>query len=99
MAYILPNGTLAGLSNETTDRCTAAGGTCIDTDTETCNGKLLTGYCPGGSNIRCCVPKTAPPTMPGSTSTAPPPGVTTAGFPWWMWLLVAGGAYYFAKNT
>jgi len=30
-------------------------GVCIDTTANRCNGQLLTGRCPGRSNIRCCI--------------------------------------------
>ena len=37
--------------------CNVSGqvGTCIDTGISSCGGQLHTGYCSGGSAIRCCV--------------------------------------------
>ena len=34
--------------------CDSNKGTCIDTNSQTCDGLLKSGYCPGGSNILCC---------------------------------------------
>ena len=34
--------------------CASADGQCIDVDFMTCDGQLLVGLCPGGSNIVCC---------------------------------------------
>lgn len=31
-------------------------GECIDTNSMDCDGSLISGRCPGGNNIRCCVP-------------------------------------------
>lgn len=86
-------GGLRGLSNEASSKCEQAGGSCLDTKVYSCDGKLLTGYCPGASNIRCCVGtakmknggtiKTGPPTpvpsYPGAGNTIPQ-GVNTANF-------------------
>ncbi|KAJ7023738.1 hypothetical protein C8F04DRAFT_177049 [Mycena alexandri] len=32
----------------------SVGGTCFNADTTCCNGFYSVGFCPGGSNIRCC---------------------------------------------
>jgi len=32
-------------------------GSCINVNTQRCNGQILIGRCPGASNIRCCVPR------------------------------------------
>jgi hypothetical protein len=86
-------GRLRGLSNEASSKCEQAGGSCLDTNVYSCDGKLLTGYCPGASNIRCCVgtakmknggtiktgPPTAPPSYPGANNTVPQ-GVNAANF-------------------
>lgn len=61
---VLPSGNGGGGDNTSEPdpnegaSCSAFGqsGTCINTDTATCSGDLATGACPGGNNIRCCVP-------------------------------------------
>jgi hypothetical protein len=89
-----PSVALRGLANEELSKCEQIGGTCIDTKTQSCSSAVKTGYCPGASNIRCCVgtirnasggklptgPPTLPPAMPGSPASAPPSGVDTASF-------------------
>jgi hypothetical protein len=38
--------------------CDDIEGSCIDTNYESCDdGMLKVGYCPGPSNIKCCLPK------------------------------------------
>ena len=37
--------------------CYDGEGVCIDTSSTSCTGILKTGYCPGPSNILCCVPE------------------------------------------
>ncbi len=47
----------SGTGGSSWGACDVSGfaGECIDTSTSICNGTLFTGYCPGGSEIRCCI--------------------------------------------
>jgi hypothetical protein len=44
------------LVNCTAGSCDSDQGTCIDVNSQVCDGILKTGYCPGPSNIVCCEP-------------------------------------------
>lgn len=41
--------------NYSSAKCTNAGGSCINVNTESCSGTVQSGLCPGPSNIKCCV--------------------------------------------
>jgi hypothetical protein len=43
------------------ESCSSGGvsGTCIDTSTTGCDGSTMAGLCPGGNNVRCCIPSTS----------------------------------------
>jgi len=41
--------------------CDNGKGKCIDINEENCVGEIKIGLCPGGNNIRCCVPKVEEP--------------------------------------
>ncbi len=47
----------SGTGGSSWGACDVSGfaGECMDTSTSICNGTLFTGYCPGGSEIRCCI--------------------------------------------
>jgi len=52
-----------------------ARGTCVNTNSQQCNGQLLTGRCPGASNIRCCIRGSSS----GSTNSGSSNGGQTSG--------------------
>lgn len=58
-------------------RC-GGSGSCIDTNTMNCEGRIEVGLCPGGNNIRCCIPSATSPTPEPTPSdpgpSDPPPG-------------------------
>lgn len=45
---------LTGRQTGAWEACKNVRGVCIDTNSYSCTGSTLTGYCPGASNIRCC---------------------------------------------
>lgn len=62
--------------------CTNAGGTCINTNCASCNGTIRIGLCPGGSNIRCCIPNPTPTFTPTPTPTNTPTPTPIPDDPW-----------------
>lgn len=88
--------------------CAQAGGSCIDIRSQSCSKQVEYGLCPGDSNHLCC--KGAVTSVGGGPTPVPgppgggaggggvPSGTTFAAFPWWGWLLIAGGAAYAYDN-
>ena len=66
---------LVGKAEPDTAACYNDQGLCIDISVMSCDGLLKSGYCPGPSNILCCVPNisvpercfgSGPPLLPSS---------------------------------
>jgi hypothetical protein len=53
--YSPPNGGQAQPTPDPNPKCTAAGGNCIDTTSNTCSGTLAHNDCSGSASVLCCI--------------------------------------------
>jgi len=75
--YRVNGGSFVQPTPDLNPKCTAQRGTCINTATAQCTGRLASGLCSGAATVRCCIPvlqSSGPatlPTIPSTPATVP----------------------------